>query len=121
MFGRDNKADQDKRGATRKQISSSRKKKRNEGLIWSRGNLFSGVVTVLKPNVECMTFSQSLPFANYKELVCPSPGSTQQWCCEENRSHDDLFFNSEEEKKKKKRVSNSCTLLQPTGGAPEDA
>lgn len=42
------------------------KKMRNQGLIWIRGNLFSGVVTVLKPNVEYMTFSQSLQFANYK-------------------------------------------------------
>lgn len=67
VFGSDNKADQDKRGATRKQISSSRKKMRNEGLIWIRGNLFSGVAMVLKPNVEYMTFSQSLPSANYKE------------------------------------------------------
>lgn len=48
VFGSDNKADQDKRGATRKQMSSSRKKVRNEGLIWIRGNLFSGVVMVLK-------------------------------------------------------------------------
>lgn len=42
------------------------KKMRNKGLIWIRGNLFSGVVMVLL-GVEYMTFSQSPPFANYKE------------------------------------------------------